>query len=274
MKKLIKSIRSQLFSIATEKKIAFQNLQIMFLLEKMVARLTKVDKLFNKIIFKGGYVGLRVFNSPRYTIDLDALVINSDIKEIKDRIVTAIESDNNDGAWFKYEKEANLLTLGEYGGSRLYFRCGIGNIPVKYHKSQSIHFDLGVGDAVVPAPVKDTIHTLVDDDLLSWMVYTIESSTAEKLHTLIIRGSDNSRSKDVFDLYHFLPQCNLTILNKALSATFSARGDKLPNSIANTISKIDRELLGKGWKSATAGLTEKVSLDEAFYQIIKFCEKL
>ena len=65
-------------------------------------------------------------------------------------------------------------------------------------------------------------------------LYTIESSSSEKLHALIIRP-DNSRSKDVFDLYHFLPKCNNDILKQALLATFKVRGDKLPENLSENL---------------------------------------
>lgn len=274
MKKLAASIRTKLLQIATKENISYQNIQTIFLLERMVARLTKNKELFNKIIFKGGYVGQRVYNSPRHTIDLDALIKNAKINEIRISIIDAIENNINDGTWFKYEKNTDLITLGEYGGTRLYFRCGIGEIPIKHKKSQSIHFDIACGDVVIPKPVKNAIYALIDENIFSWMTYTIESTIAEKLHTLIIRGSDNSRSKDVFDLYNFLPKCDISVLKTALFATFSSRGDSFPVDITPLIIKINRDLLEMGWKNATAGLVQKVNFDDAFELILMYCDKI
>ncbi|NRA47414.1 MAG: nucleotidyl transferase AbiEii/AbiGii toxin family protein [Oligoflexales bacterium] len=56
---------------------------------------------------------------------------------------------------------------------------------------------------------------------VSWLVYPIETIVAEKLHCLIMRGSSNSRSKDIFDLFFYLDKCDSKILEKALHATFS-----------------------------------------------------
>ena len=211
MKKSGKLIMKELLILSVENKIAFQNIQTMFLLEKMVARLTARKELFNSIVFKGGYVALRVFKSPRFTIDLDALVSGAELKKIETAAVEAIEQDIQDGAWFKYEKRSDLTTLGEYGGTRLWFRCGIGDIPEKFIKAQSIHLDLGVGDAVFPFPQINLMNGLLTENTVTWKVYPIESAVAEKLHTLIVRSSDNSRSKDVFDLYFLLQKCNFQI---------------------------------------------------------------
>jgi hypothetical protein len=75
-KDLARSINAKLINISREKQIAFQNIQISFLLERMVARLTNSKVLKDKLVFKGGYVAFRIFDSPRYTIDLDAFRIH------------------------------------------------------------------------------------------------------------------------------------------------------------------------------------------------------
>lgn len=274
MKRTAEQLRSRLLAISTAEQVTYQHIQTMFLLERMVARLTREPKLFDHIIFKGGYVALRAFHSPRYTMDLDALVSNADLDSIGTAAITAIEASSDDGAWFKYERKAELQTLGEYGGIRYLFRGGIGEMPEKYLKAQSLHLDLAAGDVVIPAPEIRTLRSIADELPLTWKTYTIESSSAEKLHTLILRGSDNSRSKDVYDLYRFLPQCRMSVLKEALAATFSSRGDQLPERVAPKIGSINRDLLRKGWKNTTVGLVSSVSLDDAFDLIMKYCRTL
>ena len=88
------------------------------------------------------------------------------------------------------------------------------------------------------------------------------------------RGSANSRSKDVYDLNTFLPQCDIGILKEALIMTFKARNDKLPASFLKEVSGIDTLLLERGWKSAIAGLKNSVSIEEAFETIRKYCQLL
>ncbi|MGA1871003.1 MAG: nucleotidyl transferase AbiEii/AbiGii toxin family protein [bacterium] len=188
-----------------------------------------------------------------------------------------MQKSSGDAVWFIYKKEVDLVTLGEYGGIRLYFRAGIGDPPKDIKRAQSIHLDLAVGDPVIPSPVKTHTHSILGDDSLSWCVYTIESSVAEKLHTLIVRHSDNSRSKDVFDLYYLMPimpKCNHEILKQALSATFKSRGDPLPSDIPQVLNKIDKDLLQRGWKSAIAGLRERLDFDTIFEHVIKQCKNI
>src|SRR5207253_1224619 len=135
------------------------------------------------------------------TIDLDALLVKADATTTLKQTINAIETDIEDGAWFAFESQVDLKTQGEYGGIRQIFRAGIGEIPKDIKRSQVIHFDLGVGDPVTPAPLTTSTLELIGEGEISWQVYPIETIVAEKLQTLIERGGDNSRAKDVFDLH-------------------------------------------------------------------------
>ena len=191
------------------------------------------------IIFKGDYVALRIYESTRYTIDLDALLSKPYLKETLKQVRKAAEKDIGDTVWFRFEKEIDLKTQGEYGGIHQVFRAGIGEIPHDIKRSQIIHFDLGTGDPVIPQPVKVNMSELVGEKELSWFVYTIETMISEKIHALVDRGEGSSRSKDIFDLVHFLPKANIPALKEALKACFNYRGTQLPENLADFISHID-----------------------------------
>ena len=74
-----KSITAKLSKISRTTGINYQSISTTFLLERLLARLVADKKLAKSLVFKGGYVGLRVYNSNRYTIDLDALLMKADI---------------------------------------------------------------------------------------------------------------------------------------------------------------------------------------------------
>ena len=88
---------------------------------------------------------------------------------------------------------------------------------------------------------------------------------------MIKNKSENSRSKDIFDLFTLLPKCSIHVLKEALKTTFKTRNDDLPISFTKAVSGIDLFLLEKGWKSATAGLTNKITIKEAFSLIVEYC---
>ena len=269
-----KSIRQKLSNLSQKQGVSYQYIATSFLLERLVARIVSDSNLYKSIIFKGGYVALRIYESSRYTIDLDALLSKPRLKETLKQVRKAAEKDIGDAVWFRFEKEIDLKTQGEYGGIRQVFRSGIGEIPHDIKRSQIIHFDLGTGDPVIPQPVKVNMSELVGEKELSWIIYTIETMIAEKIHALVDRGEGSPRSKDIFDLVHFLPKANISLLKKALKACFNYRGTKLPRDLAEFISRIDTTLLKRGWPSAVSGMKQLPVFEDNFKILLKELKKI
>ena len=269
LKDRAKSIRQKLSNLSQKQEVSYQYVATSFLLERLVARIVSNKLLYNSIVFKGGYVALRIYESSRYTIDLDALLLKTHIRKTLEQVKKSAEKDIGDTVWFRFEKEVDLQTQGEYGGIRQIFRAGIGEIPKNIIRSQVIHFDLGTGDPIIPQPVRVNMSELISEQKISWLVYSIETMIAEKIHALIDRGESSSRSKDIFDLAHFLPKANKILLKKALSACFNYRNTELPENLANVVSHIDVSLLKKGWISVVSGIKQAPVFEESFEILIK-----
>lgn len=148
------SVRQKIMDLATKLDVPFQNIQTAFMIERLVARLVADKNLAKHLVFKGGFVGLRVYNSERYTIDLDAVLVQANIESTFALTRKNAEVDLDDGVWFKFEDQMDLATQGEYGGIRQVYRAGIGEVLKKLSKAQIIHFDLGIGDPITPGPQK------------------------------------------------------------------------------------------------------------------------
>ena len=58
------SVRQRLISLSVELGVPYQNLETAFILERLVARLIADEEFQQHIVFKGGFVGLKVYNSP------------------------------------------------------------------------------------------------------------------------------------------------------------------------------------------------------------------
>ena len=63
-----KSIRQKLSNLSQKQGISYQYIATSFLLERLVARIVSDSQLYEALIFKGGYVALRIYKSKRYTI--------------------------------------------------------------------------------------------------------------------------------------------------------------------------------------------------------------
>lgn len=271
---IARSINDRLSSLAKKQKVSFESLLSSFLIERMAARLVANPVLANSLVFKGGFVSLRVYSSPRYTNDLDALMSKGKLATILKSASAAVETDLQDGVWFQFEESVDLATQGEYGGLRLIFRAGIGPRPKKITKARLLNLDIGSGDSVTPGPVKTTLPSLVGGEEIAWSVYPIETICSEKLHTLIARGSENSRAKDVYDLSLFLPQCAMETLSRAIHSTFQSRGEVPPLNISDALEALDTSVLKRGWKGAIAGIADVPDFDACFQRILSHVKGL
>ena len=103
------SIRQKLINLSVYLSVPYQNLETAFILERLVARLTADEELHQHLVFKGGFVGLKVYNSSRYTVDIDALVVRASVDSTLECARACAETD------------LDLATQSEYGGIRQTF---------------------------------------------------------------------------------------------------------------------------------------------------------
>ena len=73
------SIRQKLLNQSLKLNVPYQSIETIFMIERLVARLVSNKQVSQKLIFKGGFVGLKVYESPRYTIDLDASLLKGSL---------------------------------------------------------------------------------------------------------------------------------------------------------------------------------------------------
>ena len=261
-------IKVRLASYAAQQHIPYDRVLTLFLLDRAAHRLTLDEVLVRSLVFKGGFVNVRVYSSPRHTTDLDAVLNSLDHAAAERLAKAAMERELADAVWFRFTESVDLKTQNEYGGLRLIFRSGLGEMPAKLERAQLIHIDLGTGDPVTPGPVALTTPFTLGGGSLSWQVYPVETMLAEKLHALITLGERNSRSKDVFDIVLLLPKADRAVLVKAIHSTFTYRGDLVPVSASGTLAAMDRSQLQRGWASAVGSVSGSRSFDETLAIII------
>lgn len=264
---LAQSIKSKITNLAREKKKSPQQLMTIFLLERAVARLVRNETLSKALIFKGGFVGVQVYESLRHTTDIDAIISKMSAQEAVEFIKDAMGVNLEDGTWFEYESTKELETQGSYKGIGVSFRAGIGGRPQNLKKAQLVSIDIGIGDSVTPSPRDLSTKLSIINDELSWRVYTVETIISEKIHALYERGQANSRSKDVFDINFLLPKANAETLKSALKATFEGRKTTLPDNLTQNLESIELDILKRGWQSATSGAAT-MSFEDTYSSMI------
>lgn len=113
----------------------------------------------------------------------------------------------------------------KYSGKSLRIEARFFNIRKRFS------IDIATGDTVTPKPIEYTFLNPFRDECFEIMAYSVESVIAEKFETLISKGVNNSRSKDLLDLYLLQKHgYDKTLLNSAMINTFFIRGTSLDRS--------------------------------------------
>ena len=196
------SISARLRNKAKELNINFNLALTQFFFDEFL-RLLSQSKYKDNFMLKGGMLltyTLGVQN--RATQDIDFLVkgINLNPENIREILKSIILNVDQSNVWFEIEgKGEEIRSDDEYGGLRFKIIGHLSNIRIPFA------IDIATGDPVYPSPVEEKYQTILGDryDL---KFYPVESVLSEKLHTILGKAENNSRSKDFYDVY--------TIFNK------------------------------------------------------------
>jgi predicted nucleotidyltransferase component of viral defense system len=234
-KNVAASVRSRLLNIARQSGKPFEEVLVLYGLERFLFRLSRSAHKGN-FILKGGLllIGLG-FPQARPTKDIDFLGTipgNMDAVSLAIQEIGRIEVDDGlvyDFSHMSYEVMSPHL---EYPGARLKFIAQLGQASIP------IQIDIGFGDEVVPAPKEMEFPTLLDMEPPVVNGYSLETIIAEKFEAALDLADLNSRMKDFYDIW-------------ALSQKFSFDGQLLQEAIAatcirrKTIIRSDAEIFSK-----------------------------
>ena len=249
-----KEVLRALVKLSKTSALSINELRIVLALERLVARIEAHKVLREKLIFKGGFVLLKTFDSQRFTRDLDALAVDIPKQKLLSQVKEALRVELDDGIYFAKPELEDLVDQGQYGGYRIRIPFQIGSLPSEPHKLKKlsrVHLDVGFGDVILGKPKRTKLAVAIAGEKpISWKIYPIESIYAEKLETLISRGSTNSRAKDLFDLVvHFNEVKTRARLGSAIQQTFSNRKTELPASFSAFFKTLDLTILERSWGS-------------------------
>ena len=216
-------LKGQIRSFAGKRNLQSQEVLQMFLLERVLDRLSK-SKYKDNFILKGGLlISSMIGIAERTTMDMDTTVtgINMEEKEIEKIIREILLIDVGDGIEFTFEKLEPIREDDDYNNFRAYFVAHYGKIANK------MKIDITTGDAITPGAIRYSYKTILDDDEVGVMAYNTETIIAEKYETIIRRNIGTSRARDFYDLHVFYnlykDSINLEILKLAVTRTAKKR---------------------------------------------------
>lgn len=175
-------------------QVALQN----FMFERFFARLCRSDVRENMVL-KGGtlisqYLGL----SRRTTMDIDITMRNATLNEktVSSIIKKVFSVDLNDGIEWKLATLVPIRDDDLYGG----FRAKA----IALFESMSVPFsiDISTGDAITPGPEDYLFKSVFNTNTFYKLkAYPIETIVAEKIETILSRGTLSTRPRDYYDVY-------------------------------------------------------------------------
>jgi predicted nucleotidyltransferase component of viral defense system len=243
------SLKAKINNYAKDNNIAAQVVLQNYMFERFLARLSE-SEYREKFVIKGGMLIAAIVGlDTRSTMDLDTTLKNLPLTE--DKILEAIKTvetiDLNDEVTFETISISPIRKDDRYGGFCVRLNAVYDTIVTP------LSIDVSTGDVITPSAVQYEFSGIFDNELrIRLWGYNIETVMAEKLETILSRGTFNTRPRDFYDIFILATtqKYDKILLKEALSATAEHRGSTEriadTNTILNTIAESD-DLL-KMWK--------------------------
>lgn len=203
-----------------------QTLIRIYTMERFLERLS-VSKYRDNFILKGGIlVSSMVGLDRRSTMDIDTTIrnLNLSIQDARSIIEEIIAIPLEDGIRFELQDVSEIMEDAEYSGVRLHLTAWLGTMrtPIK--------IDISTGDVITPREIRYSYKLMFEDRSIELYTYNLDTILAEKMETILSRGTVNTRLRDFYDVYILSQQYADEIMAenvyRALMATSKKRGSE------------------------------------------------
>ena len=218
-----RQVKDLIKNMSKKRGINAQVLLRNYMFERLLERIAHSD--FNQhFVLKGGVLVASIIGiDMRSTMDMDATIqgypMNQDAIEKAFLDIVAIPL--ADGVSLSLEKVDHIRGEAEYAGFRLSIHAQMDQVRLP------LKVDLTTGDKITPKEIQYQYQLLLEDRKIDVLAYTIETVLAEKLETMISRGTANTRLRDFYDVYALLENQEESLkedqMQKALLSTATQR---------------------------------------------------
>ena len=194
-----------------------------FMMERFLERLA-LSKYRENFILKGGMlVSSMVGVDMRSTMDIDTTVKALPLNERDaERIIREIcEIPTEDGISFEIISVKRIMEDFDYPGIRMMLEARLERM------RQSVKIDISTDDAITPSAAEYAYKLMFEDRTISLAAYNTETLLAEKIQTILTRGTANTRLRDFYDVYELTEKygkdIDAPIMRQAFAATCKKR---------------------------------------------------
>lgn len=244
-------LKALIRNLSRDKDIKAEILLRNFMLERLLERIA-LSEYRNQFILKGGMLIAAIVGiDARATMDMDATIkgfklTEEELEKVIKQILTVTV---DDGVSMTFAKLENIRDESVYPGMRVSINAVLDKT------KQTIKVDITTGDRITPQAIEYTFKLLLEDRSISVLAYNLETVFAEKLQTILSRGTTTTRMRDYYDIYILMMlherDLNEEILTKAFEETCRHR-NSYHNIKSNGLEYIqmieESEVLAKLWK--------------------------
>ena len=207
-----------------ESGVSINTLLLLYFFETFLEGMAE-SKYKTNLIIKGGFLLSSMLGiETRTTMDMDMALANRTLdentaKEIFDEIALVASKDEIN---FEVQSISEIKIEDKYPGFRVSILGRLENI------RQPFSVDIATGDPITPEAIEYRYKSIFDSSReIKVLSYNLETIIAEKLETAVSRKTDNSRSKDFYDLYIvfslMMDSVDVDLLREATEKTFGYR---------------------------------------------------
>ena len=220
-----------------------------YIMERFLERVS-LSRYRNNFILKGGLLVAAVVGlDTRATMDIDTTVksLRLDTENARRIIEEIIAVEIPDGVNFHITKVTDIMEEHDYSGIRFMLEASIDNL------RQAIKIDISTGDVITPRAVEYSYHLMFEDRFISLLTYNLETLLAEKMETIMSRGTANTRMRDFYDIH--VISCRKSFDQDVLKDAFYATSEKRGtvgqiSDFIDTISSIESdEVMRLQWEN-------------------------
>lgn len=193
-----------------------------YVTERFLERLS-LSRYRNNLILKGGTLIASIVGlDNRSTMDVDTTLKKLPLNEttirtiVEDIIAVQIE----DGMAFKIRSVSQIMDNADYPGIRAMLEATLETMhtPLK--------IDFSANDVITPREMPYSFQLSFEDRSVSLLAYNLETVLAEKLETLLSRGTANTRMRDFYDIFILTNSPTLRMDNATFKAAFKGTSKK------------------------------------------------
>lgn len=210
-------------NMAKQKSINAQIILRNFMLERLLERISLSPYKENLILKGGMLVAAMVGLDTRATMDMDTTLQGYPMTEDAIRVVFTdiLSVPVDDSVTLTLKRLEEIHDDAEYSGMRVTLEMLLDET------RQTLKVDITTGDPITPHAVNYVFKLLFEDRTIEIKAYTLETVLAEKLETILSRGTANTRMRDFYDAYILThtrrSDIDYDILTKAFTRTVQSR---------------------------------------------------